>query len=272
MLRGVGSNQTHGWSHADKHFVNTDKQLTTISGAFHVVTSLATNIIIGNDILAEEGAIIDLNGGTCTFKSAKGTVPITSVRPKVLPASHPSARIGSVFTIKPGFQARVPVDLTDTPPTASYMLDPVTVCEDPQVSRIVNNTKRSQHFAHVMNVGQNIIKLPANVVLARIMAVQDSQGPKVVSNVVKEESAEDRQAFEKALQAVFNIELKEEEREALKDVIRQNRQAFSYGTRKLGCTNLTTMTIETGTLLLSHKLLTVRHPKRRESSRKLWRN
>jgi hypothetical protein len=92
-----------------------------------------------------------------------------------------------------------------------------------------------------MNVGQNIIKLPANVFLARIMAVQDFQGPKATSNVVKEETGEDRQAFEEALQAVdINIELKEEEREALKDVIRQNRQAFSYGSRKLGCTDHTT--------------------------------
>jgi hypothetical protein len=130
MLRGVGNNQTHGWYHADIHFINTDKQLTTISGAFHVVTSLATKIIIGNDVLAEEGATIDLNGGNCTFKSAKGIVPITSVRPKVLPASHPSARLQSVFTIKPGFQARVPIDLTDKPPTSLYMLDPVSVCED----------------------------------------------------------------------------------------------------------------------------------------------
>lgn len=126
------------------------------------------------------------------------------------------------------------------------MLDPVSVCEDLQVSRSIAPSGGSRHYAHVMNVGQNMIKLPANVILARIMAVQDFQGPKVTSIIVREETAEDRQALEEALQAVdINIELKEDQREALKEVIRQNRQAFSYGSRKLGCTDHTTMTIET---------------------------
>jgi hypothetical protein len=53
MLKGVRNNQTHGWVDADIHFVDKDKSHTSIICAFHVVTSLATNI--GNDILAEEG-------------------------------------------------------------------------------------------------------------------------------------------------------------------------------------------------------------------------
>ncbi|KAJ9110852.1 hypothetical protein QFC19_001361 [Naganishia cerealis] len=61
MLKGVGNNQTHGWIYADIHFLNQEKGHTSIVGAFLVVTSLATKIIIGNDILAEEGAVINLN-------------------------------------------------------------------------------------------------------------------------------------------------------------------------------------------------------------------
>jgi hypothetical protein len=63
MLKGIGNNQTHGWVNADILFVNNDKAYTSVTGAFHVVTSLATKIVVGNDILAEEGAIIDLKQG-----------------------------------------------------------------------------------------------------------------------------------------------------------------------------------------------------------------
>lgn len=82
MLKGVGNNQTHGWVNASIYFENTEKGNTCIIGAFHVVTSLATKIILGNDILAEEGASIDLSNGTCSFKHASGIVPITSTKPE----------------------------------------------------------------------------------------------------------------------------------------------------------------------------------------------
>ncbi|KAJ9091655.1 hypothetical protein QFC21_007130 [Naganishia friedmannii] len=104
MLKGVGNNQTHGWIHADIHFINLNKGLTSVKGAFHVVTSLATKIIIGNDILAEEGVVINMKEGTCSFYSGKDIVSITSVRPKPTTFIQPSARLQKVFTIKPGFQ------------------------------------------------------------------------------------------------------------------------------------------------------------------------
>ncbi|KAJ9108682.1 hypothetical protein QFC21_000002 [Naganishia friedmannii] len=163
MLKGVGNNQTHGWIHADIHFINQNKGLTSVQGPFHVVTSLATKIIIGNDILAEEGVVINMKEGTCSFYSGKDIVSITSVGPKPTTFIQPSARLQKVFTIKPGFQARVPVSLSHEPITSCYMLDPLHVNEDIQVSRSVSTTRGTNHYAHVMNVGKNIIKLPAGI-------------------------------------------------------------------------------------------------------------
>jgi hypothetical protein len=247
MLKGVGNNQTHGWICADIHFVNQDKEHTSITGVFHVVTSLSTKIIIGNDVLAEEGALIDLKEGTCSFKSAKGVVPITSLKPKGPLTAEPSARLQQVFTIKPGFQGPLPISLSHTPPSPLYLLDPVQINDDIHVSRTLSFTCNTHHYAHVMNVGKNIIKLPANLLLGKVMAVQDSRPDTSLSNVAQKETSADLEAFEEALQAIdINIELQEEEKVLLRDTIRQNPQAFSYGSRRLGRTDITTMSIETG--------------------------
>jgi hypothetical protein len=204
MLRGVGNNQTHGWMNAEVHFVNDKKEYTSITGVFHVVTSLATKIIVGNDVLAEEGAVIDLKAGTCTFKSSKGSIPITSLKPKVDMSVPPSARLQAVYNIKPGYQARVPVALTALPSTELYFLEPVAVNEDIQVSRSIGNSKGIQHYAHVMNVGKNIVKLPSNIVLARVAPVQDTRTQSTQSNVVEQESEDNLEAFEEALQVLWD--------------------------------------------------------------------
>jgi hypothetical protein len=130
MLKGVGNNQTHGLVKADIHFVNTEEGHTSITGVFHVETSLSTKIIIGNDVLAEEGALIDLKEGTCSFKSSKGVIPIISIMPKVTSSLQPSARLQQVYTIKPGFQAQVPVELSHTPSSSLYLLEPVQISDD----------------------------------------------------------------------------------------------------------------------------------------------
>lgn len=79
------------------------------------------------------------------------------------------------------------------------------------------------------------------------MAVSDNNKQTAGSNIAGPDSLEDLKGFEEALQEIdINIELKEEEKESLRNVVRQNRQAFSYGTKRLGKTNLATMTIETG--------------------------
>jgi hypothetical protein len=175
MLKGVGNNQTHGWIKADMHFANREGSLTSISSAFHVVTSLATKIIIGNDVLAEEGAVIDLKEGTCSFKTSAGTVSITSLKPKSDLTARPVARLQNVYTIKPGFQAQVPVAITDKPSTSLYLLEPIQLTDDIQIARSVASVDSAHHFAHVSNVGKNIVKLPADVILANVLAVQDSR-------------------------------------------------------------------------------------------------
>ncbi|KAJ9092838.1 hypothetical protein QFC20_007266 [Naganishia adeliensis] len=241
MLKGVGNNQTHGWVNADIHFVNKEKDYTSITGAFHVVTSLAKKIIIGNDLLAEEGALIDLKEGTCSFKSSGGTIPIISIRPKVLSSSQPSTQ-GSIIFSAFGAASKGLHHQAGFPGKGSYL------CEDIQVSRSILVTNAVQHYTHVMNVRKNVVKLPADITLARVMAVQDSRHNAIVSNVVDSESPADLQAFEEALQEIdINIDLKKEEKELLINTIPENRQAFSYATRRLGRTGLATMTIETGT-------------------------
>ncbi|KAJ9102233.1 hypothetical protein QFC20_005062 [Naganishia adeliensis] len=248
MLKGVGNNQTHGWIAVDMHFVNEEGSMTSIKGAFHVVTALSTKITLGNDVLAEEGALIDLKEGICSFKTSKGTVAITSNKPKSVLPSHPVARLQEVYTIKPGFQARVPVSLSNQPSTSLYILDPVQVTDDIMVSRSVAPSSGSQHYAHVLNVGNNVVKLPADLVLANISGIKELPEGTASSNIAEPETPEDRQAFEAALLEVdINPELSQEEKQDLERVIRDNRQAFSYGSRRLGRTNITTMSIETGT-------------------------
>jgi hypothetical protein len=140
-------------------------------------------------------------------------VPIISNRPKVIASTQPSARLQQVYTIKAGFQAQVPANLTRTPPTSLYLLDPVHVCEDIQEARTLLDSKDDQHYAHFMNVGKNIDKLPPDIILARVMAVKDSTPAAAISNVTNKESPADLQAFEEALQEVgINIELKHEEK------------------------------------------------------------
>ncbi|KAJ9090848.1 hypothetical protein QFC20_007809 [Naganishia adeliensis] len=202
VLKGVGNNHTHGWINADIHFINEEQGHTSIIGVFHVVASLATKIIIGNDILAEEGAIIDLKQGTCSFRSSPGVVKVISLRPKTNTVPHtPSARVQQVYTIKPGFQARIPVTLTAQPPTSLYLLSPVQLSDDIQVSRSIGVTQASTHYAHVMNVGKNIVKIPADVVLATVMAVSDSSEQVAGANNAGRESLEDLEAFEEACRA-----------------------------------------------------------------------
>jgi hypothetical protein len=248
MLRGVGSNQTHGWMKTDIHFVNDNRGYTSISGVFHVVTSLATKIIIGNDVLIEEGAVIDLTASTCPFKTSSGNVPITSLKSRPDSMLIPSARLQAVYNIKPGYQARVPIALTSTPSTELYLLSPVKVSDDIEVSRTFGTTKGDQHYVHVMNVGNNIVKLPSNLVLATIVPVRQTENGMVESNnTIQEDSIDDREAFEEALGDIdINIELSDEERDLLRDTIRRNRSAFSYGSKRLGRTNETIMSIETG--------------------------
>lgn len=191
--------------------------------------------LIGNEILAEEGALIDLKACSCSFKSAKGNIPIVSIKSTVLPASQPSARLQQVFTIKPGPQSRVPIALTSVPPTALYLLEPVQVSDDIKVARTIGLTDQPAHYAHVMNVESSIVKVPANIILANVKAVKDTRSGKIASNNIALETADDREAFNEALQEVdVNMALTEEEKESLRGVLRQNRQAFSYGSKRLG--------------------------------------
>lgn len=110
-----------------------------------------------------------------------------------------------------------------------------------------------------MNVGTNIIKLPANIILANIRVVIYSRNSGVMTNKTSVETADDLEAFEEGLQEIdINVELIKDEKDPLKNTIRANRQAFWYGSGRLGRANSNIMTIDTGAAPPFPKLLTVR--------------
>jgi hypothetical protein len=75
---GIGSNQTKGWVKLRLHLITDTQALVQIYHIFHVVTNSGTKIIMGNDILATEGACIDLASGRLTFPKKPGLISIQS--------------------------------------------------------------------------------------------------------------------------------------------------------------------------------------------------
>jgi hypothetical protein len=63
--------------------------LVPIDCVFHVVAGMSTKIIIGNDVLASEGAYIDLGSGRVTFPNRPGSIFIESWKRQ----TDPKARI-----------------------------------------------------------------------------------------------------------------------------------------------------------------------------------
>ncbi|MBC9706352.1 MAG: hypothetical protein H9W81_15545 [Enterococcus sp.] len=218
-LSGIGSNVTQGIIDTMVHFPNKEGKLTSIHVVFHVATSLSTKIIIGNDALVTEGAKLDLDLGIATFKTLKGSIIIQSRKtPAQLEPIIPAARTTQVFTVKPGYQAHIPIIAGEMPETELYYLDPANLRQDIQVSRSVAKTKDSQHFAHVMNIGHKIVKLTAGTLLGHLRPVLDSRHTQVVSNNAQPETEEDRQAFQKALVEVdINPDLSSGDQEKLRN-------------------------------------------------------
>lgn len=72
QLDGVGFDTTHGWTELTLHLLGSNKEIVTITAAFYVVTSLATSLILGNDVLVAEVVVIDIVKGIVTFGNSKG--------------------------------------------------------------------------------------------------------------------------------------------------------------------------------------------------------
>jgi hypothetical protein len=71
QLDGVGSNTTHGWVELTLYLLEPNEVTTCITAAFHVVSTLATPLLIGNDILVPQEAVISLADSTAKFRTSK---------------------------------------------------------------------------------------------------------------------------------------------------------------------------------------------------------
>jgi hypothetical protein len=98
-----------------------------------------------------------------------------------------------------------------------------------------------------MNIGKESVTIPSGSNVAAICPVLDKIPTVVNANHPHVESDEDKKAFEDALKELdCNPELTPLQRKRLEDILKQNIFAFSYGSRRLGKTNLAIMNIETG--------------------------
>jgi hypothetical protein len=86
--------------------------------------SQATPILLGNDVLVPQEASISLSKGTAKFRCPKSVVSIRSTRALVFVgvATPATARTAKAFTINAGYQARVPIVLVVTQPSACMFL------------------------------------------------------------------------------------------------------------------------------------------------------
>lgn len=247
-LEGVGSNLTQGWVQLDLIFSDTKGNTFQLAGAFHVVVSIATNIIIGNDILVYHGLNLNLAEGWAKFRNSECMIPIATTQPQK-DITIDSARVKQVYTIQPGHQARVPITLAGVPQTELYMIDPAPGSDDYQVARTIGISEADAHFAHVLNMGTETIILKEGTVLGSVCAVKDKVKDSAMinhSSVQLDPSEEEEQIEEAIADMDINDALTEEQRDQLKDVIKRQRQAFAYGSRTLNHRDLATMRIDTG--------------------------
>jgi hypothetical protein len=231
-LNGIGYNSTRGWISTTLYFLNRRSNYIEIPVIFHVAQSISTKIILGNDVLVEQGATVNLADKILTFKTAKGAIPVTStIYPTAddnLSPISPSARTKQVFNAKPGHQVKVPVTLSASPKTASYYLDPCYSSSDLVISRSVGTSASPNHYVHVMNMGQNVVTLPSGSNVASVCPFDDR--PLIVANVTQpqSESQEDKKAFEEASKELdCNPDLSPLQKKKLEESLRQNRLAFS---------------------------------------------
>lgn len=105
QLEGVGSNTTHGWVELTVNLLGPEKQITIVIVAFHVVASLATTVLIGNDVLVPEDVSISLGQNYALFGTTNGIVTVFSAEEPLQIGDNllSAARTTQAFVIRPGF-------------------------------------------------------------------------------------------------------------------------------------------------------------------------
>ena len=165
-LMGVGTNMTTGTVQVAMHLVTNNPDVPYHRDVtLYVVPRLNTKIILGNDQLVPMRAQIDLQTNTMTFANHDKQVVISSTRKSDNLQLRKTARTREVFSIDPGYQARVPIVLDGTPPGKSYYLDASEPIQDLYVARSVATSDTDFHYALLCNMGRSTIKIPAGTLV-----------------------------------------------------------------------------------------------------------
>lgn len=142
QLHGIGANLTQGWVVMNILIPTKSGHTKVLSVALHVVTTLTTNIILGNDVLVPERMQLDMARSVAWFGNKKDTFDVSSVETTEEILTHKAiARTAEVYIIRPGHQARVPVMLHTAPKTENYYLEPAQVHKNIMVAHSVATTK-----------------------------------------------------------------------------------------------------------------------------------
>jgi len=279
-LRVIGLGQTvlTGWIEVDVNFIskNQEENDITLMVQFFLAPQMTTKIIIGNDCLEPHGACINLAEKTLSFKDL-GKVPITCVVPSrqntaapptktKAATSFPSSstdshsttgtvRVKESYTIKPGHNAMVPVEITGMPKGNFVFIEPASdfTTSNIAVGCSVHKTTVKCPVANLVNIGPRPYTLHKGTLLGIPRPVKDqADTPHLFVNIGSANSEtstinHDNTDFNAALISMdINPDLSPNDRKALENVLRTDRRAFAYGDRTLGDTDWVKMEIETG--------------------------
>ncbi|CAF1453980.1 unnamed protein product, partial [Didymodactylos carnosus] len=168
------------------------------------------------------------------------------------------------FIIRPFHRALVPV-LAISPIETKHALIESTLIRDGEVlTRVANTVVKSNHKIHhveLINLENRQLLLKRSEQIATISPLLDSSpiflSKTFTSTAVNttnhvrsndnDDDELDKQIFLDALRSTdINLQLSMEQKLLVIDMLLKHRKAFAYGDRKIGCTNIHKMRIETG--------------------------
>lgn len=250
-LLGVGSNLTAGKADVTLHFKTSQENITCSKEVvLHVVPRLNTKLIIGNDYLVPWKAQIDLNTNILKIGDDVHDIPVSSLQ-TYPEEDYCTARTREAFVLRAGHQAHVPIILYPTPIAELYYIDAGQAAENVFVARSVGKSAGHAHHALVCNLGPEPVTIAAGTLIGNAKPLTDfTLGSKIVNNINTMNHDPSSSEFEEEIAKLdINAELTESQQQQIKDVIRRQHQAFAYGSRRLGRTDLAIMKIETGDAL-----------------------
>jgi hypothetical protein len=224
QLDGVGSNTTHGWTELPLNLLSPEKEnMVTVVAAFYVVSSLATPILLGNDVLVSEAVVIDIAKGVATFGISKVPVKIRSTKPEIFVGEQTpaTARVTQTFTINPGSQARVPITIDLMPTSNLYYLEPVDISPSVRVANSVATSGAPVHYAHIINLGNGPVRIPQGAIIGSPRPVSNDHVPEVRANHINtnRRSHFEQEALTAAIAEMdINPDLEPEQIEQLKNL------------------------------------------------------